>query len=98
LYSKADNKTATLKPNVDEQVRGKTTELEKARSIFYWVQDNIRYIAFEDGYAGFVPQTVQDVFKNKYGDCKGMANLVTEMLKLAGLVVHMTWIGTKHLP
>ena len=98
LYSKADNKTATLKPKVDELIRGKTNELEKAKSIFYWVQDNIRYIAFEDGYAGFVPQTVQDVFKNKYGDCKGMANLVTEMLKLAGLDAHMTWIGTKYLP
>lgn len=98
LYAKADNKTATLKPKVDELVRGKASEMEKTKSIFYWVQDNIRYIAFEDGYAGFVPQTAQDVFKNKYGDCKGMANLVTEMLKLAGLDAHMTWIGTKHLP
>ena len=98
LYTKADNKTATLKPKVDELVRGKASEMEKTKSIFYWVQDNIRYIAFEDGYAGFVPQTAQDVFKNKYGDCKGMANLVTEMLKLAGLDAHMTWIGTKHLP
>ena len=98
LYTKADNKTTTLKPKVDELIKGKSGEMEKAKSIFYWVQDNIRYIAFEDGYAGFVPQTVQDVFKNKYGDCKGMANLVTEMLKLAGLDAHMTWIGTKHLP
>ena len=98
LYAKADNKTATLKPKVDELVRGKANDMEKTKTIFYWVQDNIRYIAFEDGYAGFVPQTAQDVFKNKYGDCKGMANLVTEMLKLAGLDAHMTWIGTKHLP
>ncbi len=98
LYSKADNKNITLKPKVDELVKGKATELDKAKSIFYWVQDNIRYIAYEDGYAGFVPQTVQDVFKNKYGDCKGMANLLTEMLKLAGLDAHLTWIGTKHLP
>ncbi len=98
LYAKAENKTATIKPKVDELIRGKANEMEKAKSIFYWVQDNIRYIAFEDGYAGFVPQTAQDVFKNKYGDCKGMANLVTEMLKLAGLDAHMTWIGTKHLP
>ncbi len=98
LYAKADNKTATLKPKVDELLRGKANDMEKTKSIFYWVQDNIRYIAFEDGYAGFVPQTAQDVFKNKYGDCKGMANLVTEMLKLAGLDAHMTWIGTKHLP
>jgi transglutaminase-like putative cysteine protease len=98
LYAKAENKTATLKPKVDELVKGKAGEMEKAKSIFYWVQDNIRYIAFEDGYAGFVPQTAQEVFKNKYGDCKGMANLVTEMLKLADLDAHMTWIGTKHLP
>ncbi len=98
LYTKCINQTSTLKSKVDELVRGKTTDLEKVKSLFYWVQDNIRYIAFEDGYAGFVPQTVQEVFKNKYGDCKGMANLLTEMLKTAGFDAHMTWIGTKHIP
>jgi hypothetical protein len=98
LYTKCDNQTSTLKAKADELVSGKSNDLDKARSIFYWVQDNIRYIAFEDGYAGFVPQTVQDVYKNKYGDCKGMANLLTEMLKLEGLDAHLTWIGTKHIP
>ena len=62
------------------------------------MQDNIRYIAFEDGLAGFIPATAQEVFKSKYGDCKGMANLMTEMLKLAGLEAYMTWIGTRHIP
>jgi hypothetical protein len=62
------------------------------------VQDNIRYIAFEEGYSGFVPQTVQEVFKNKYGDCKGMANLLTEMLKIAGFDAHFAWIGTRDIP
>ena len=98
LYAKCNNQTSTIKAKADELVRGKSNDLDKARSIFYWVQDNIRYIAFEDGYAGFVPQTVQDVYKNKYGDCKGMANLLTEMLKLEGLDAHLTWIGTKHIP
>jgi hypothetical protein len=27
-----------------------------------------------------------------------MANLMTEMLKLAGLEAYMTWIGTRHIP
>ena len=98
LYTKCNNQTTTIKGKTDELVRGKASDLEKVRSVFYWVQDNIRYIAFEDGYAGFVPQTVQDVYKNKYGDCKGMANLLTEMLKLAGFDAHLTWIGTKHIP
>lgn len=98
LYKKCINKPEELKAKVTELTKGKTTDIEKVKSIFYWVQDNIRYIAFEDGLAGFVPATAQDVFKSKYGDCKGMANLMTEMLKLAGLEAYITWIGTKHLP
>ncbi|MFN8289016.1 MAG: transglutaminase-like domain-containing protein [Chitinophagaceae bacterium] len=98
LYSKSNNKPEELKSKVTELIKGKTTDIDKVKSIFYWVQDNIRYIAFEDGLAGFIPATAQDVFKSKYGDCKGMANLITEMLKLAGFDAYMTWIGTRHIP
>lgn len=98
LYTKCENNPDELKTKVTELTKGKATDIDKVKSIFYWVQDNIRYIAFEDGLAGFVPATAQDVFKSKYGDCKGMANLMTEMLKLAGLQAYMTWIGTRHLP
>jgi hypothetical protein len=98
LYKKCDNKPEELKSKVNELIAGKKTDIEKVKSIFYWVQDNIRYIAFEDGLAGFIPATVQEVFKSKYGDCKGMANLMTEMLKAAGLEAYMTWIGTRHIP
>jgi hypothetical protein len=98
LYKKALNQTDGLKAQVTQLTQGKSTDEEKVKAIYYWVQDNIRYIAFEEGYAGFVPQTVQEVFKNKYGDCKGMANLVTEMLKLAGYDAHFAWIGTREIP
>jgi len=98
LYKKCDNKPEEFKSKVTELVAGKKTDIEKVKSIFYWVQDNIRYIAFEDGLAGFVPTAAQDVYKTKYGDCKGMANLLTEMLKLAGLEAYLTWIGTRHIP
>ncbi|MBK6937091.1 MAG: transglutaminase domain-containing protein [Chitinophagaceae bacterium] len=98
LYKKSENKPDELKAKVEELIKGKSTETDKTRTIFYWIQDNIRYIAFEDGLAGFIPATAQDVYKSKYGDCKGMANLMTEMLKLAGLQAYMTWIGTRHIP
>jgi len=98
LYAKCVNKPDELKTKVTELTAGKATDIDKVKSIFYWVQDNIRYIAFEDGMAGFIPATAQEVFKTKYGDCKGMANLMTEMLKLAGLEAYMTWIGTRHIP
>lgn len=98
LYKKCVNKPEELKAKVTELIAGKANDIDKVKSIFYWVQDNIRYIAFEDGLAGFIPATAQEVFKTKYGDCKGMANLMTEMLKLAGLDAYMTWIGTRHIP
>lgn len=98
LYKKCVNKPDELKAKVSELTAGKSNDIDKVKSIFYWVQDNIRYIAFEDGLAGFIPATAQEVFKTKYGDCKGMANLMTEMLKLAGLEAYMTWIGTRHIP
>jgi hypothetical protein len=98
LYKKAENKAPELKAQVDQLTQGKSTDLDKIKSLYYWVQDNIRYIAFEEGYSGFIPQTVQEVYKNKYGDCKGMANLLTEMLKLAGYDAHFAWIGTREIP
>jgi hypothetical protein len=98
LYKKADNKPDEVKSIVNQLVQGKSNDIEKIKALYYWVQDNIRYIAFEEGYSGFVPQTVQEVYKNKYGDCKGMANLLTEMLKIAGFDAHFAWIGTREIP
>lgn len=98
LYKSAKNDPSALKTQVTKLTQSAAGDEEKIKSIYYWVQDNIRYIAYEEGYAGFIPQTVQDVYKNKYGDCKGMANLLTEMLKLAGYDAHFAWIGTRDIP
>jgi hypothetical protein len=38
------------------------------------------------------------VLSKKYGDCKGMANLLTEFLRLAGYDAHFSWIGTRSIP
>ena len=98
VCSDIGNKSDELKSKVAELTLNKKTDLEKVESIFYWVQDNIRYIAFENGIMGFKPDAAQNVYKNKYGDCKGKANLLKEMLKLAGYDARLTWIGTSDLP
>ena len=70
------------------------SDTAKIASIYYWVQDNIRYLAFEDGTAAFVPENPNNVYKYKYGDCKGMANLAKSMLKHAGFDARLCWIYT----
>jgi len=88
---------AVLKDKVNELTASAKTDEEKIKNIYYWVQDNIRYIAFEDGIAGFKPDAGSSVFQKRYGDCKGMANLIKQMLTLAGFDARLTWIGTKHI-
>ena len=89
--------TSVFKSKVTELIATAKTDEEKIKNIYYWVQDNIRYIAFEDGIAGFKPDESNHVFEKRYGDCKGMANLIKQMLKLAGFDARLTWIGTKHI-
>lgn len=89
--------TTVLQSKVKELTASAKTDEEKIKNIYYWVQDNIRYIAFEDGIAGFKPDESNNVFEKRYGDCKGMANLSKQMLKLAGFDARLSWIGTKHI-
>ena len=98
LYEMAGNENETLKTQLAKITQGKTADLDKIKAIYYWVQDNIRYIAYENGYSGYIPASAQDVLSKKYGDCKGMANLLTEFLKMAGYDARFTWIGTRMLP
>jgi hypothetical protein len=92
------NDPAPFKGEVSRLTSSAKTPEEKIKAIYYWVQDNIKYIAFEDGIAGFKPEAAQNVYHNRYGDCKGMANLTKEMLKVAGFDARLTWIGTNRIP
>ncbi|MBD2770466.1 DUF3857 domain-containing protein [Hymenobacter sp. BT664] len=88
-----------LQHRVDSLVAGAQTEEEKVRRVYYWVQDNIKYIAFEQGLRGFIPHDAGLVYARRYGDCKDMANLTNEMLHLAGVKnAYLTWVGTRDLP
>jgi hypothetical protein len=93
-----DNNPA-LKQVADSITSGITDESEKIKKIYYWVKDNIRYIAFEDGFGGFIPRDATEVCDKKFGDCKDMANLLVSMIRSIGIKnVYHTWIGSNSLP
>lgn len=82
----------------DNITKSLSTQKEKAEAIFNWVQDNITYVAFEDGLGGFIPRSASSVCDKRYGDCKDMANLLYEMLNHVGIESYRTWIGTRDRP
>ena len=73
---------------------GCTDELEKIHRTYAYVQQNIRYIAFENGLAGHRPDRPAEVLRKRYGDCKGMALLLRTLLKAQGFDARMAYIGT----
>lgn len=87
-----------LKALTDSITAGAATQAEKAKRIYYWVQDYVKYVAFEDGLRGFTPFSPMLVCDKRYGDCKDMASLLNSMLRMAGLKSHLVWIGTRDLP
>ncbi|MCF6405143.1 hypothetical protein L3C95_19730 [Chitinophaga filiformis] len=89
--------TAALGAKAREITAGITDPFAQLKAVFYWVEENVRYIAFEDGLAGFKPDEAHEVLRKKYGDCKGMANLTKELLLRCGLDARLCWIGTNRI-
>ena len=58
---------------------------ERAMLAVRFVQDEVRYQGFEEGLSGFKPANPQDVFKNRYGDCKDKTFLLHALLSLMGI-------------
>jgi hypothetical protein len=87
-----------LKRIVDSLISGAGSEEEKTRNIYSWVQQHIKYIAFEQGMEGFVPRDANLVCSRRFGDCKDMSSILTCMLKAAGVHAYYTWVGTRDLP
>lgn len=83
---------------VDSITTGKTSEVEKVRAIYYWAQNQIKYIAFEYALGGFVPRDANLVYEKKYGDCKDNSSIMSAMFNIAGIRGNITWIGTRSIP
>mgnify|MGYP002508109436 CR=1 FL=1 len=65
---------------------------EMADTITAWVRQNIRYVAVEHGEYAYRPASPESVLSDKYGDCKGMAALIKDMLCHSGIDGRMVWI------
>ncbi|HWY36340.1 MAG TPA: transglutaminase domain-containing protein, partial [Nitrosopumilaceae archaeon] len=98
LVDSVNNETESLKDILTEIKKNEKDSFKVMENIFYWVQDHVRYIAFENGIMGYKPMAAKKVCNMLYGDCKGMANLMKNLLKLAGYDARLTWIGTNDIP
>ncbi len=86
--------SAEMKQVVAELIKKAQTPLEKIRAIANYVRKNISYVAVEMGIGGFQPRHVQNIFKNRYGDCKDMSSMVVSLLGEAEITAYPALIRT----
>jgi len=98
IKSLNQNISTELKDLTDSLTKAVSSDIDKARKIYKWVQSNIKYVAFEDGMEGFIPREANLVCSRKFGDCKDMASILTAMLNYAKIPAYFTWIGTRDIP
>jgi hypothetical protein len=77
-----------IKQKVSTLVAGKTTSLSKMQAIARFLQHDIRYVAISFGIGGWQPHLAQEVFTERYGDCKDKVTLMRTMLREIGVDSH----------
>lgn len=88
-----DNSSPIVHQKAQELITNCVTDEERIRELSKWVQQSIRYLAFQDGISAYRPDDPQEVIAKKYGDCKGVANLLKALLVSVGFEARLTWVG-----
>ncbi len=73
-------------------VSGVEDDLEKAKIIYKYVQENTRYISVQVGIGGIQPINAIEVDRLKYGDCKGLSNYTKALLNAVSVEAFYTHV------
>ncbi|MDG5489992.1 DUF3857 domain-containing protein [Psychroserpens sp. SPM9] len=92
MHDKLLSGTEALPNAVKEEIKALTqnasTDEEKARIVYNYMQEKTRYISVQVGIGGWKPMLAEDVERLGYADCKGLSNYTKALLKEVGVESH----------
>lgn len=65
---------------IQELVKNEPDNIAKAKKIYQYVQDKVRYISVQVGIGGWKPFNASEVDRLGYGDCKALTNYTMALL------------------
>lgn len=87
--------TPDIAAKTAELTAGKTDFYDRTEVVAEFVQKQIRYFVIEKGIGGLQPHPAADIFRNRYGDCKDKATLLSAMLSTLGVHSALLMVDTE---
>lgn len=77
---------------------GKTfsNQFAKAKYIYDYLMDNIRYSSVSFRQSGFVPQKASKTLNTRLGDCKDISTVFVTLAQLAGIEANLVLVNTRN--
>lgn len=89
LYNTIDLPSETV-AKIKALVGNETDPIQKAKLVYNYVQQKVRYISIQVGIGGWKPMLASDVDRLGYGDCKALTNYTHALLKAVDVPSYYT--------
>ncbi|MEP7253541.1 MAG: DUF3857 domain-containing protein, partial [Ginsengibacter sp.] len=93
LYKDMVSLSDETKNYLRQMVAGATSDKEKAKIIYTYLQKNFRYVSIQLGIGGYKPFPASFVNDKKYGDCKALSNYTQACLTAIGITSYPALIN-----
>jgi hypothetical protein len=87
--------TPEITAKAQELIAGAGDFFSKLSRIAEYVQKDYRYFIVIRGIGGLQAHAADDIFRNRYGDCKDKATITISMLQAAGITAHYVFVDTE---
>ena len=88
LLTGTDELPNAVKTEIKALTKDATSDLEKAKIVYNYMQEKTRYISVQVGIGGWKPMFAEDVERLGYADCKGLSNYTKALLREVGVEAH----------
>ena len=96
VYSNLIKNGLSLPVSTQEKIIALTSvtndSIEKAKIVYDFVQNKVRYISIQLGIGGYKPMLASEVDNLSYGDCKGLTNYTAALLNIIGIKSYHTLV------
>ncbi|MBQ0787417.1 MAG: DUF3857 domain-containing protein [Oceanihabitans sp.] len=100
MYDELISGTEALPQAVKDEIKAKTalatTNREKAKIVYQYMQNKTRYISVQVGIGGWKPMLAEEVDRLGYGDCKALTNYTKSLLAEVGVESYYTVVYGDH--